>query len=104
MRPFSLDEYLKNPNRKIVTGKGNPVRIIHTNDIAEINILLSLCHDDVLTTNHTEIETWFCFHLSLFFNSYSFIFYSSPERSQFLSEEFPPERTISPRKFPFYFM
>lgn len=31
MRPFSLDEYLKNPSRRIVTGKGNPVRIICTN-------------------------------------------------------------------------
>ena len=30
MKPFSLKEYLKNPARKIVTRKGNPVRIIYT--------------------------------------------------------------------------
>ena len=28
MKPFSLEEYLKNPNRKIVTRKGYPVRIL----------------------------------------------------------------------------
>ena len=28
MKPFNLEEYLKNPNRKIVTRVGNPVRIL----------------------------------------------------------------------------
>ena len=28
MKPFDLEEYLKNPNRKIVTRVGNPVRIL----------------------------------------------------------------------------
>lgn len=28
MKPFSLEEYLNNPNRKIVTRVGNPVRIL----------------------------------------------------------------------------
>ena len=30
MKPFSLEEYLKNPNRKVVTRMGTPVRIICT--------------------------------------------------------------------------
>ena len=30
MKSFSLKEYLKNPARKVVTRKGNPVRIIYT--------------------------------------------------------------------------
>ena len=31
MRPFSLDEYLKNPNRKVVTRDGRVVKIYCTN-------------------------------------------------------------------------
>ncbi len=31
MKQFSLEEYLKNPNRKVVTRDGHPVRIICTN-------------------------------------------------------------------------
>lgn len=30
MKQFSLEEYLKNPNRKIVTRNGSPIRIICT--------------------------------------------------------------------------
>lgn len=30
MKPFSLEEYLKNPSRKVVTGSGKDVRIICT--------------------------------------------------------------------------
>ena len=30
MKPFSLEEYLKNPNRKVVTGDGRNVRVICT--------------------------------------------------------------------------
>ena len=30
MKPFSLEEYLKNPNQKVVTRDGHPVRIICT--------------------------------------------------------------------------
>lgn len=30
MKPFSLEEYLKNPNRKVVTRDGRPVRIVCT--------------------------------------------------------------------------
>lgn len=31
MKQFSLDEYLKNPSRKVVTRCGNPVKILCTN-------------------------------------------------------------------------
>lgn len=30
MKPFSLEEYLKNPSRKVVTREGNPVKILCT--------------------------------------------------------------------------
>ena len=30
MKPFNLEEYLKNPSRKVVTRDGRPVRIICT--------------------------------------------------------------------------
>ena len=30
MKPFNLEEYLKNPNQKVVTRDGHPVRIICT--------------------------------------------------------------------------
>ena len=36
--------------------------LIHADDIAEINILLSLSHNDILTANGTELESWFCLH------------------------------------------
>lgn len=31
MKQFSLEEYLKNPSRKVVTREGNPVKILCTN-------------------------------------------------------------------------
>ena len=30
MKPFNLKEYIKNPNRKVVTRDGHPVRIVYT--------------------------------------------------------------------------
>lgn len=33
MKPFSLDEYLKNPQKKVITREGLPVRIICTNKV-----------------------------------------------------------------------
>ena len=35
MRPFNLDEYLKDPSRKIVTREGKPARIICTDAKSE---------------------------------------------------------------------
>lgn len=31
MKPFNLKEYIKNPNKKIITRNGRPVKIIYTN-------------------------------------------------------------------------
>lgn len=36
MKPFNIEEYLANPNKKIVTGVGDPVRIICTNKKVKI--------------------------------------------------------------------
>lgn len=35
MKPFNLDEYLKNPNRKIITRDSRDVRVICVNRISE---------------------------------------------------------------------
>lgn len=35
MRPFNLDEYLENPNRKVVTRDGKLVKILCTNLISD---------------------------------------------------------------------
>ena len=36
MKPFSLEEYLKNPSRKVVTGGGKNVRIICTDAKSDV--------------------------------------------------------------------
>ena len=35
MKQFSLEEYLKNPNRKVVTRDGKPVKILCTNLVSD---------------------------------------------------------------------
>ena len=35
MKPFSLEEYLKNPDRKVVTRDGKPVKILYTNLVSD---------------------------------------------------------------------
>ena len=35
MKPFSLEEYIKNPSRKIVTRDGKPVKILCTNLVSD---------------------------------------------------------------------
>ena len=35
MKPFSLEEYLKNPNRKVVTRDGKSVKILCTNLVSD---------------------------------------------------------------------
>ena len=46
MEQFNLEEYLKNPNRKIVTRNGNPVRIICTNRKSENRPIVALIQDN----------------------------------------------------------
>ena len=43
MKEFSLEEYLKNPNRKIVTRDGRDARIICTNRRGGYHPILALC-------------------------------------------------------------
>ena len=43
MKEFSLEEYLKNPNRKIVTRDGRDVRIICTDRRKTIYPIIALC-------------------------------------------------------------
>lgn len=35
MKKFNLDEYLKNPQRKVITREGLPVRIIYTDKVCD---------------------------------------------------------------------
>ena len=51
MKQFNLEEYLKNPNRKIVTRDGKSVRIICTDKRKTIYPILALC----LTDDGSEI-------------------------------------------------
>ena len=52
MKQFSLDEYMKNPDRRIVTGKGNPARIICTNRKSENCPIIALIQDS--TDNYED--------------------------------------------------
>lgn len=51
MKQFSLEEYLKNPNRKVVTRDGRPVRIICTDKLGAIPVIASFPHTD----NNSEL-------------------------------------------------
>lgn len=46
MKRFSLDEYLKNPSRKVVTRMGRKVRIICTDREESIYPIIALIKDD----------------------------------------------------------
>lgn len=47
MEEFSLEKYLKNPNRKIVTRDGKSVRIICTNRLDENYTVIALINNEV---------------------------------------------------------
>ena len=47
MKQFELDEYLKNPNRKVVTMNGDSVRIICTDRLGEFPIIGLVRTDNV---------------------------------------------------------
>lgn len=62
MKQFSLDEYLKNPNRRIVTGKGNPVRIICTNANSAYCVIGLVClpnKEEVAVSYYANGTRWF---------------------------------------------
>lgn len=58
MKPFNIEEYLANPNKKIVTGVGDPVRIICTNKKSKNYPIVALVQDRVNceTTYHYTID------------------------------------------------
>lgn len=45
MKQFNLDEYLKNPSKKVITGSGKSVRIICTNKLDNNYPVVALVHD-----------------------------------------------------------
>lgn len=46
MKQFSLEEYLKNPNQKVVTRDGRPVRIICTDKLGATPVVALFFHAD----------------------------------------------------------
>ena len=46
MKPFSLEEYLKNPYRKIITRDGKSARIICTDRVCKTHTILALLFED----------------------------------------------------------
>ena len=54
MKQFDLEEYLKNPERKVVTRDGKDVRIICTDRVAEDYTLLAL----VMTGNQEDLYSY----------------------------------------------
>lgn len=62
MKQFDLKEYLKNPNRRIVTGKGNPVRIICTNANSAYCVIGLVCFpnkEEVAVSYYANGTRWF---------------------------------------------
>ena len=45
MKPFNIEEYLANPNRKVVTGDGRDVKIICTNFLSNKNVIAEIEKD-----------------------------------------------------------
>ena len=64
MKKFSLDEYLKNPSRKIVTRDGHNARIISTDRKSptghNIVVLLDYGSEEISTTCNNNGEPAFC--------------------------------------------
>ena len=46
MKPFNLEEYLKNPSKKVVTRDGRPARIIRTDARGEYPVVALVEYDD----------------------------------------------------------
>ena len=73
MRPFNLDEYLKNPTKKVITGSGKSVRIICTNKLDSTTPIVALIYkgaEEVIQLYTKEgriISKYPCFEHDLFF-------------------------------------
>ena len=73
MKPFNLEEYLKNPTRKVITGSGKSVRIICTNMLDSTTPIVALIYKGAeeviqLYTKEGRITSKYpCFEHDLFF-------------------------------------
>ena len=73
MKPFNLEEYLKNPTKKVITGSGKSVRIICTNKLDSTTPIIALIYKGAeeviqLYTKEGRITSKYpCFEYDLFF-------------------------------------
>ena len=73
MKQFNLEEYLKNPTKKVITGSGKSVRIICTNKLDSTNPIIALIYKGAeeviqLYTKEGKITSKYpCFEYDLFF-------------------------------------
>lgn len=73
MKQFNLEEYKKNPNRKVITRDGKSVRIVCTDMIGTVYPILAICRIDpthdyyysYTSTGKLSVST--CSDLDLFF-------------------------------------
>lgn len=78
MKQFNLDEYLKNPNRKVITRDGHDVRIVCTDckNYEYPIVALVTCDDDEFVVNCTKEGKW---HTS---NKYKYDLFFAPEKKE----------------------
>lgn len=78
MKQFNLDEYLKNPNRKVITRDGHDVRIVCTDckNYEYPTVALVTCDDDEFVVNCTKEGK--C-HTS---NKYKYDLFFAPEKHE----------------------
>ena len=73
MKPFNLEEYLKNPTKKIITGSGKSVRIVCTNKLDSTTPIIALIYKGAeeviqLYTKEGKVTNKYpCFEYDLFF-------------------------------------
>ena len=73
MKQFNLEEYLKNPTKKVITGSGESVRIICTNKLDSTTPIVALIYkgaEEVIQLYTKEgriISKYPCFEHDLFF-------------------------------------
>ena len=99
MKKFSLDEYLKNPSRKIVTRDGHNARIISTDRKSptghNIVVLLDYGSEEILTTCNNNGETEFCSP----FQSKGDLFFASEKREGWINLYNSCEGTVGKRVY-----
>lgn len=73
MKQFNLEEYLKNPSKKVITGSGKSVRIICTNKLDSTTPIVALIYKgteeaiQLYTKEGRIISKYPCFEHDLFF-------------------------------------